>query len=223
MSATSHDDFSGIYSTSVGGGGLGDTANSTSVSLSGVVQGGYSGQTITVGSYAKDNAGNVSYKSTTYVVYLYGSQTYQYGSWEDSPGAVCSVACGGGTIQTRIQMHDRFLGGFVRYNYSTRACNTMDCCSSTHKTTRWLGCSAVCGGGYKYLMCKWTSNYDGRTCREEICGGQACGTELCEGCPYGYLEIGCFNRNAGGYGGKNGKYHKCQHITNQSIIWGTKC
>ena len=36
MSATSHDDFSGIYSTSVGGGGLGNTANSTSVSLSGV-------------------------------------------------------------------------------------------------------------------------------------------------------------------------------------------
>ena len=224
MSATSHDDFSGIYSTSVGGGGLGDTANSTSVSLSGVVQGGYSGQTITVGSYAKDNAGNVSYKSTTYVVYLYGSQTYQYGSWEDSPGAACSVACGGGTLQIRIQMHDRFLGGFVRYNYSTRACNTMDCCSSTHKTTRWLGCSAVCGGGYKYLMCKWTSNYDGRTCKEEICGGQACGTELCVGCPYGYLEIGCYLREIVKNGKKQyEKYHKCQHITNQSIIWATKC
>ena len=40
-------------------------------------------------------------------------------------------------------------------------------------------------------MCKWTSNYDGRTCREEVCGGQACGTELCEGCPYGYYPIGC--------------------------------
>ena len=75
-------------------------------------------------------------------------------------------------------------------------------------------------------MCKWTSNYDGRTCREEICGGQACGTELCVGCPYGYLEIGCFLKQITGNGNGNTKYekhHKCQHITNQSIIWGTKC
>ena len=183
MSATSHDDFSGIYSTSVGGGGLGDTANSTSVSLSGVVQGGYSGQTITVGSYAKDNAGNVSYKSTTYVVYLYGSQTYQYGSWEDSPGAVCSVACGGGTLQIRIQMHDRFLGGFVRYNYSTRACNTMGCCSSTTTVCYpWSNCSVTCGTGQKHRICRYISTYNGQNCKtwNEV---DSCKKKNCNGCP----------------------------------------
>ena len=199
MSATSHDDFSGIYSTSVGGGGLGDTANSTSVSLSGVVQGGYSGQTITVGSYAKDNAGNVSYKSTTYVVYLYGSQTYQYGSWEDSPGAVCSKACDGGTLQIRIQMHDRFLGGFVRYNYSTRACNTMDCCSSQYLyTTPWSPCSRYCGPGLQTRIAEYRSRYNDSYCGpiveangeeyERYCNLGPCVTV----CPVSHpIKIGC--------------------------------
>ena len=126
-------------------------------------------------------------------------------------------------------MHDRFLGGFVRYNYSTRACNTMDCCSSTHKTVTQTGCTAVCGGS-KHRICRTYSNYDGRKCSEEICGASPCGRSgddgSCgpyDGCQTEYLSMGCYDRIVGHGSTGTRKYHKCRHITNHSIVWGARC